>query len=205
VALVTLVACRDHKAPDVRKSPLETAIARDLTARLATPVTATCEVIAVVAKCEAVLADGTKLPIEVKSEGTEWAWRVSGLVLETLPIATHINAVLADMKLAQQASCGPRIVFVAPGDRIGCKLSGGGLAFVEVAPDGTTSLELDIDATSGAARGELVTPERDRELTEISRALEQLEGESDGEEEVPGDGGVLGDAGAGSDGGAAKP
>lgn len=174
----------------MRKSPLETAIARDLTAKLATSVTATCTVIAVVAKCEAVLADGTKLPIEVRSEGTEWAWRVAGLVIETAPIVAHINAVLADMKLAQTANCGPRLAYVATGERLGCKLSGGGIAFVELAKDGTASLELDIDVASGSARGELVTPERDRELTAISKALEHLEGESDGEEELPGDGGV---------------
>jgi hypothetical protein len=185
-----LVACRDRQPSEARRSPLETAIARDLTARFAAPVTATCVTVASVAKCEATLVDGTKLPIEVTSVGKEWAWRVAGIVTETAPIVAHINATLGDLKVAQQASCGPRVVFVAPGDRLACTLSGGGIAFVRFEKDGTTSLELDIDPASGSARGELVTPERDRELTGISQALERLEGESDGEEEVAGDGGV---------------
>jgi hypothetical protein len=192
VALLTLVACGDRKpSKGARKSPLETAIARDLTARISEPVTASCAmVLGAPAKCEAALADGTKLPIEIANEGKEWAWRVVGLVVETRPIATHIAATLADLKLAQQANCGARIAYVEPGGRLGCKLSGGGMAFVRFAPDGTTSLELDLDPASAAARGELVTPERDRELTGISKALEHLEGASDGEEEVPSDGGV---------------
>jgi len=192
VGLLTLVACGDRKSAEpARRSPLEVGIARDLTAKLGEPVTATCVMIQnLPAKCEAALADGTKLPIAITSEGKEWAWRVAGRVVESAPIVAYVNAALADLKIAQQANCGPRIVFVEPGGRIGCKLSGGGMGFVRVATDGTTSLELDIDPTSAAARGEVVTPGRDRELTTISRALENLEGESDGEEEVTGDGGV---------------
>jgi hypothetical protein len=192
VGLLALVACGDRKPSEgARKSPLETAIARDLTAKIAEPVSASCAlVLGAPAKCEAALADGTKLPIEIANEGKEWSWRVAGLVIETAPIAKHITATLADLKITQQASCGARIAFVEPGGRLACKLSGGGMAFVQFAQDGTASLELDLDAASAAARGELVTPERDRELTAISKALEYLEGESDGEEEVASDGGV---------------
>ena len=192
MALLTIASCGDRKvAPAARKSPLETAIARDLTAKLAQPVNASCTMIASLpAKCEAQLADGAKLPIEIASEGKEWAWHVAGLVIETSPIKAHVDATLRDLKIAQQASCGARYAFVAPGDRLGCKLSGGGMAFVRFAKDGTASLELDIDPASAAARGEVVSPERDRELTAISKALENLEGESDGEEELPSDGGV---------------
>ena len=193
-SVLTLVACRDHGATSehVRASPLETAIARDLTARLHAPVTASCvEAGTIGAKCEAKLGDGTKLPIEVRSEGKEWAWRVVGLVIDTAPIVAYVNATLGDLHVAQQANCGPAVVIVQPGERVGCKLSGGGMAFVHFAKDGTASLELDIDPAAGSARGEVVTPARDRELTAISKALENLEGESDGEEEVvPGDGGV---------------
>ena len=190
--MLAVIACGDRTPPTgARKSPLETAIARDLTAKIAEPVTATCTlVLRTPAKCEATLTDGTKLPIEITSEGKEWAWRVAGLVIETQPIATHVAATLADLKITQQANCGARIAFVEPGGRLACKLSGGGMAFVRFAADGSTSLEIDLDAASAAARGELVTPERDRELTAISRALENLEGESDGEEEVRSDGGV---------------
>lgn len=192
VAFGTLVACGGGERSDVaRKSPLETAIARELTAKLGEPTSATCTIIAnLPVRCEAALADGTKLPIEITSERKEWAWRVGGRVVETAPITEYLNASLADLRVAQQANCGPRLAFVAPDDRLGCKLSGGGMAFVRFAADGTTSLELAIDPASAAARGEVVTPARDLELTATSRALETLEGESDGEEEVPGDGGV---------------
>jgi hypothetical protein len=200
--MLTIVACGDRKpAPPASTSPLETAIARELTAKLTEPVTAACTIIEpfdLPAKCEARLDDGTKLPIEIRSEGKQWAWRVPGRVLETAPLEAYVDQALADLKLAQQADCGQRFAHVAAGDRLGCKLSGGGMAFVRFAPDGTASLELAIDPASGAARGELVTPERERELTAISRALETLEGESEteGEEEV---------GSAGSDGGVAKP
>jgi hypothetical protein len=192
VVALTLLGCGDHKRSEgARRSPLETAIARDLTARIREPVSATCAlVLGAPAKCEATLADGTKLPIEIANEGKEWSWRVAGLVIETAPIASYIAATLSDLKLAQQPNCGARIAFVEPGGRLACKLSGGGMAFVRFAADGTASLELAIDQPSALARGELVTPERDRELTAISKALENLEGESDGEEEVPSDGGV---------------
>ena len=181
-----LVACGDRKVSEgARKSPLETAIARELTARAGQPVTATCMLqLGVPKQCDAVLADGSKLPIEITSEGNEWAWRVKGLLVDTTPIAAHIAATLGDLKIAQQANCGARIAFVEPGGRLACKLSAGGMAFVRFASDGTTSLELELDAASAAARGELITPERDRELTSISKALEALEGESDGEEEA---------------------
>ncbi len=189
---MSLAACGDHTSRQpVRRSPLETAIARDVTARLGLPVTASCTIIAgIPVRCEATLIDGTKLPIEIRSEGREWAWRVDGLVVDTVPVAAYLDATLGDLGLAQRASCGARYIVVKPGDRIGCKLSAGGMAFVRFAADGTASLELDLDAASAAARGELITPARDQALTAISRALETLEGESDGEEEVPGDGGL---------------
>jgi hypothetical protein len=189
---VSLAACGDHTSRQPpRRSPLETAIARDVTARFGMPVTASCTVAAgIPVACEAALVDGTKLPIEIRSEGTEWAWRVAGIVVDTAPVAAYLDATLGDLHVAQHASCGARYVVVQPGDRIGCRLSAGGTAFVRVAADGTTSLELDLDPASAAARGEPVTPARDRELTSISRALETLEGESDGEEELPGDGGL---------------
>jgi hypothetical protein len=190
---LTLVACGSggERSEIVRKSPLETAIARELTGKLGEPASATCAMaMNLPVKCEAALADGTKLPIEIESDGKEWAWRVAGRVVETAPLVAYVNASLADLRVAQQANCGRRIVFVAPDDRVGCKLSGGGMAFVRFATDGTISLELDIDPASAAARGEVVTPARDLELTTTSRALEAREGESDGEEEVSADGGV---------------
>ncbi len=190
--MLTIVACGDKKPSEgARKSPLETAIARDLTARIGQPVSATCVMVAGLPKtCEAALADGTKLPIELSNEGKEWGWKVGGLVVDTAPITAHITAALGDLHVAQQVNCGARTAFVETGGRLACKLSGGGTAFVRFAEGGTTSLEIELDAASAAARGEPVTPERDRELTSISKALEALEGESDGEEEATVDGGV---------------
>ena len=181
--MVSLVACGDHTNRQAGSTPFETAIARTLTARLAIPVSATCTVtLGIPAACEARLFDGTRLPIAITSAGTEWAWRVAGLVVDTVPVAAYVDARLAELAVAQRASCGARFLVVAPGDRIGCRLSGGGIAFVRVAGDGTASLELDLDAASAAARGEPVTPARDRELTAISLALDGVEGESGGEE-----------------------
>lgn len=185
VVLVT-IACRDDAAAS--RSPLETAIARALTARFAIPVAVACDM--AVPHCEATFFDGTKLPIEVHGERKEVAWRISGMVVDTSRIVTRVNAELTDLHVAQRASCGTRIQLVKPGDRIGCKLSGGGLAFARVAADGTISLEVALDAASAAARGEAVTPARDAELAKMSRGLEALEGESDGEEALPSDGGV---------------
>ena len=190
VVPLTLCACGDAGKPLPRRSSLETQIARELTAKLAAPVSATCTELGSLAKCEAMLFDGTKLPIDVKSERDAWEWHVAGVVVETPPIASHVIATLADLKLSRAVNCGARIQVVQPGERISCMLSGGGMAFVRIAGDGSTSIELALDKASAAARMELVTPERDRELTKISVDLEKLEGESDGEEEVPADGGV---------------
>jgi hypothetical protein len=187
VALVTIASCRDPGS--VKRSPLETEIARDLTGRLAVPVSVQCHVRPPEMQCEAQLFDGTKLPLEITPKGNGWDWRVAGLVVDTAPIASYIDRELADLRVAQHASCGTRIQIVQAGDRIGCRLTGGGMAFVRIAKDGKTSLEIALDAGAAAARGEPVTPAREAELAKISRSLEALEGESDGEEAVPADGG----------------
>jgi hypothetical protein len=193
VCLVTLAGCRDRAATTHgRKSPLETGIARDLTARFATPVTVTCTMSGPVpVRCLATLADKTELPIALEEASkAEWGWHIDGLLIESGPIVQYVQEQLASLKIAQTATCGPRVQAIKPGERVSCTLSGGGAAFVTVAADGSTSLELALDTDAAAARSEPVTPERDRELTARSAALEDLEGESDGEEEVTGDGGV---------------
>jgi len=172
VMLVTVACGRDHGRGI---SPHETTIARALTARFGLPVTVTCETV-----CTAVFVDGTTLPIELHRDGS---WRVPGKVIDTSAIAAYVDGELAELGVAQRASCGPRIQRVQVGDRIGCKLSGGGMAFVSIGEHGA-ALELALDAAAAAARGETVTPGRAAELTKISRDLERLEGESDGEEEV---------------------
>src|SRR5689334_24912356 len=101
---LTLISCGDQKASETRRhSPLETGIARDLTARLKVPVSATCTLIAGMAsKCEASLADGTKIPIEVKSDKKDWAWRVDGLVVEEQEIESHVKSALGDLHVDQR-------------------------------------------------------------------------------------------------------
>jgi hypothetical protein len=189
---LTLISCGDQKGSEPRRrSPLETAIARDLTQRLHAPVTASCTLIAGMAsKCEASLADGTKIPIEVKSDKKDWAWRVDGIVVEAIPIRDYVAAALGDLHIDQHVDCSPAVHVVEAGGRIACKLSGGGIAFVQIAADGTASLELALDAEAATARNEPVTPEKDRELFDLSKSLEAREGESDGEEAVPSDAGV---------------
>lgn len=190
---LTLISCGDQKASEKRRhSPLETGIARDLTDRLKVPVSATCALIAgMVSKCEAALSDGTKIPIEVKSDKKDWAWRVDGIVVEEADLANHVRSALTDLHIDQRVDCSPAVHVVVAGDRVACKLSGGGLAFLQIAADGSASLELALDPAAATARGELVTPEKDRQLFEVSKSLESREGQSDGEEEVPSDAGTV--------------
>jgi hypothetical protein len=200
VCALALSACRDRQAREnVKPTSLELAISRDLTTRFGASATTKCAIVAGnPVKCEATL-DGTKLPIEVKGEGKEWVWRVAGVVVETRPVTEWVNSELSALNIPETADCGPKVVVLQDGERVACKLTGGGVAFVAVAKDGEASLELELDAAAAAARGETVTPERDREILTISKALDGLEGESDGEEEVPGD------AAVGSNGGSANP
>lgn len=190
--LALFCGCRDRPAGEIAKpSSLETAISNDLGTRFGTSVTTRCAIVAGnPVKCEATLADGTKLPIEIRSEHKEWAWRVSGIVVETKPVAAWVNGELTDLSVRQTADCGPRVIVVQQGERVACKLTGGGMAFVAIEQDGSGSLELELDPAAAAARAETVTPERDREIQTISKGLAGLEGQSDGEEEVAGDGGV---------------
>ena len=114
--------------------------------------------------------DGTKIPIEVKSDKKDWAWRVAGIVVDQQAITEHVksrahrSACRSDASIARQPCMSS-----AAGDRIACKLSGGGLAFLQIAADGNASLELALDPASAAARGELVTPEKE------TRAVRDLE------------------------------
>jgi hypothetical protein len=193
VCLVTASGCRDRQAREtVRRSPVETSIARDLTSRFGTPVTVTCTtVVGAPVACTATLADKTTMPIAIENASkSEWAWRIDGRVIDGRAIATYVEGELAVLKIGETVTCGPPVQVVRADERVSCTLSGGGAAFVQVAADGSTTLELALDKASAAARAELVTPDRDRELTDQSKRLEDLEGESDGEEAVAIDGGV---------------
>jgi hypothetical protein len=193
VCVLTASGCRDRQAREpARRSPVETTIARDLTARFGTPVTVACTVAAgAPVACTATLADKTTMPIAIENASKEeWGWRIDGRVIESKTIAAYVEGELAALKISETVTCGPPVQVVKPGERISCTLSGGGAAFVHVAADGSTTLELALDKDSAAARAELVTPDRERALTEQSKRLEDLEDESDGEEAVATDGGV---------------
>lgn len=167
------------------------AIARDLTARFGTPAAVTCQLVTTVPlRCTATLADGTVLPIAIEHGKTEYGWRVDGIVIEAKPIVGFVEAGLASVHVSQAVDCGPPVQVIQPGERLVCKLAGGGAAFVAIAPGGEASLELALDPAAAAARTELLSADRDRELTRQSLELETLAGESDGEEEVPADAGV---------------
>lgn len=184
--LVMLAACRDRQVSEPRRVlPIETAIARDLTARFGTLVTTRCLTLTVVPlKCTATLSDGTELPIAIEHTKADWGWRVDGIVIEARAIAAFVEAGLAGVGVEQAVDCGPPIQVIEPGERVVCKLAGGGAGFVEIAGDGTASLELALDAASAAARMELSSADRDRDLIKQSKDLERLAGESDGEEAV---------------------
>ncbi len=197
---LALAACGDRQAREnPAPTPLERAISSDLGTRFHTSATTRCAIVAGnPVKCEATLADRTTLPIEIKSERAEWVWRVAGTVVETTPVATWVNGELSALNIAQTADCGPKVVVLQKGERVACKLTGGGIAFVAIDKDGDASLELELDAAAAAARAETITPERDREIMSISKALDGREGQSDGEDEVPADGGVPGDGSPGN-------
>lgn len=135
-------------------------------------------------KCTATLGDGTELPIAIEHARTEWAWRVDGRVVETKAVVTYVQHHLANIHVTQAVDCGPPVQLIQPADRLVCKLAGGGAAFVAFARDGEASIELALDPASAAARMELESSERDRELTTQSADLESRAGESDGEDEV---------------------
>jgi hypothetical protein len=190
LALLIATACGDGtegRAP-ITPAPLETGIARELTARFGVPVTATCAWLAgMPLACRAVLPDATVLPVALSGAGPAWDWRIPGRVVAVAPIAAYVQASLADLGIAQTASCGPSVQRLAPGARITCALSGGGVAFVDVTVGGEVSLELALDPATAMLRR---APISDRELVGTSRALEHLGGEEDDPVEVPGDGGT---------------
>ncbi len=171
IALV-FFGCGEHHETALREPPLETAIARELTGRFASPATASCDVFARTPTCSAEVL-GVELPIRITSDGKAWVWTLDGHFIDTRPIAPYIDAMLRDLHVAQTASCGAPIRRLAPGERLTCMLSGGGRAFVELAADGTPRVELALDRDSAATRDEPMTPERARELDQKSRALEQ--------------------------------
>lgn len=173
--LFCVVACNggEPRAP-LRNSPLESAIARELTQQLGVPVTTRCVIVAGVAECRA-WAGSVELPIVVENHRGEWTWQVEGRFANTAPIATQIAGELADLGVQQTVDCGAPVARID--GRLACKLSGGGSAFVTVARDGRVELELAIDPAAAGVRSE-----EPRDLTKTSRDLENMGGDDDEDE-----------------------
>jgi hypothetical protein len=188
VLLLTVIACRDREvgAPP-RTARFEETIAHDLGARFGTPATVHCEIVlGVPVQCTAKLADGTELPLALDNANKdEWGWKVKGRVVETKLVVPYVSEALASVHAYQTVDCGRPVQLLPPGDAVVCKLGGGGVALVSFADDGEASVELELDPAAAAARTELVTPDRERELAQQSKALESLGGETDGEEPTP--------------------
>jgi hypothetical protein len=171
--LLCVVACRDRAvdAP-LPRSPVETAIARDLTARFGVSAEVRCIVIAGVAGCRASV-DGVRVPVVVENHRGEWKWSVDGAAIATAPIAARVRDELADLGVVQSVDCGKAVVV---GTRVTCALGGGGAAFASVARDGRVSLEIAIDPAAAGVRREVA-----QDLTKTSQALAHGSGDEDDE------------------------
>lgn len=166
-----LAACDGKPAADA-PTPLEAAIDHALTERFGVPVVTACS--GLIPPCKTLLPDGTVLPIELAWRGGGWDWRVRGLVITTEQLEAYLRDQVADLGAPQGVRCAPRIRAIVPNERIECWLARGGKAFVDVHADGTTGVEIVLDAAAANARSELVTPERERELEATSRALAHM-------------------------------
>ena len=188
VCLMTLVACRDRQTGvPARETRIEDTIARDLGTRFGTSARVHCEIaLGVPAKCTGTLADGTELPIAIENTSKEeWGWKVNGRVVETKLVRPFVEDALASVHATQTVDCGRPVQVLRAGESVVCKLGGGGVALVAIAEDGEATVELELDPAAAEARTELMTPDRERELSQQSKALENLGGETDGEEATP--------------------
>ncbi len=142
--------------------------------------------------CSARTTDGTIVPILLTRHARRWDWEVVGLVLPVRDLEVYLRAELRGLGAtaadADRVACGARLRVVQPGDRITCEIAGGGAAFATVREDGSTAIEVLLDADAARARAEIVTPERDDALVEQSRALETTEiTEEDDDASAPAD------------------
>ena len=171
--LLCVVACRSpQREVASSRSPVEAAIARDLTARFGVPAQVRCIVIAGVAGCRASV-DGVRVPVVVENHRGEWQWRVEGAAIATAPIAARVRDELADLGVVQTVDCGKAVVV---GTRVTCALGGGGAAFASVARDGRVALEIAIDPAAAGVRREVA-----QDLTKTSQALAHGSGDEDDE------------------------
>jgi hypothetical protein len=165
LVVVCVAGCSDRevRAP-LQTSPLETAIARELTARAGAPATTRCVIGLGVAMCKASV-DGVAVPVVVENHRGEWVWWIEGGIVPTAEITARVRDELADLGVAQTVDCGKAI---ARGARVVCSLSGGGKAFATIGKGGEVSLELALDPVVAGVRSEAP-----RDLTERSRSLDR--------------------------------
>jgi hypothetical protein len=182
------LGCGRDRPPSAR-TRIERAIDRELGARFGVGVATYCHPLA--PGCVTRLPDGSSLPISLMKLGKEWEWRVVGLVISTDELEAYLREEVADLGAPQGVRCAPKIRRIDPDDRVECWLARGGKAFVTVRADGSTSVEVVLDAQSANARSELITPAREQELSTTSRALERSENFDDDEESRPADAGEL--------------
>lgn len=144
--------------------------------RLGVGVLTTCT--GMIPPCTVRVPDGTDVPIDLTWKDGGWEWRVRGMLITTDELETYLRDEIAELGAPQGVRCAPKIRLVTAGERIECWLARGGKAFFTVRADGTTAIEIAMDAAAANARSELVTPARERELDSASRALEHADDDS---------------------------
>jgi hypothetical protein len=168
---VAVSACGgDHgRAP----TPLERSIAVALTQRLGVPVGASCAS----TSCGALTLGGVLIPITLTAAAREVEWRVDGLLVTTDALEAYVAEEISELGAAQRATCGPRIHWLAAGERIACELERGGRVYATIEADGGFSLETLLDPETVRLRDELVSPALEEELVRASHALETAGGD----------------------------
>ena len=164
--LAIFVACSSERnaSQDRESTAAELGIADELGKRIGVAVRVRC--VWLPPSCRARLPDTTTLPIVIRAGGT---WHVDGALVLADDIEQYLRDELVDLGAPQVARCGARIRAVSSGDRIECALQNGGRAFVVVRGDGSTAVEIVLDAAVGAARSEI---SHDIELSKMSNALD---------------------------------
>lgn len=183
--LALALACGRDQAHS--SSILERTIDAELGKRLGVGVSTRC--FGLLPACVTLLPDGGALPIVLERIGTSWEWHVDGVVITTDALDRYLREEVADLGAPQDVRCAPRIRRIVPGERIECWLEHGGKAFVVVRLDGSTSVEIVLDAAAAAARSEPVTPANDDALSRTSRSLEDAEEDGEDDDQPPADAG----------------
>ncbi|MGE5186226.1 MAG: hypothetical protein ACM31C_29430, partial [Acidobacteriota bacterium] len=111
-----VAACRGEARSHASERPIDTAIARELTARWGVPLAVHCEL--PMPACHVELPDGSVLPVRLTPDASGWTWQLVDHVVDTQPIARYVEAMLADLHVAQTANCGARVRRIDAGERL---------------------------------------------------------------------------------------